>query len=760
MNITGLSQYSKSMGALRHPSRGDGFAGQTFRLLFIYPILIADKIANFQQTEKTIRNFISVTFLKELFIQNAISIVSMANQIQPLSDEKGTHIDTGATLAKVMASLSGGSTSDYVRPSVSDHYPISPVYRNQLQQKINEKTAIIQQYTKTDPELMKFNPYIEIITMGNLIDVPVIVGTKTLQVDTLTATHILMGSIALRKPLTSVSNLDEICTVLERLNPQSYWQLLNNLTLSEDAGSETANFLKKIVNKTAVKAADFIERYSHASSLTYNMRQIGTQKTPVFKTTKRFPGQIVTSENIPEPEFKEDETFYVLNTLKSNLNQTRLFFKMAMDSELLASQFGVKIRDEKTTRHRIVDPKLTNEMKRVKEETFSQFFNLLSSHGLLLLRSALNSVAPSPDPIAHEPGEGLTTLEMIRDKFEGTQHETSIITHMKNNFDEIVRIIIDSINADNTLDVREKFASVKKFCEYPSVRTLDFSSRKFENSNSVLMSSFTMEQYTSFISSLTDAAENSVTDVAKMKDILEEIVRAEYKTQLNRYLTLIFSDDISQLVGDVFEPYENAYDFPGVKPMIVVVADDAAAQVNRVNDNVTTLRVKNNIIPDYVKYISQYFYFLFMVSFQAAFQKFIMTADVDIETSYHEVTDSLNYSLVLPIEIMNMLHTAIISKGWGQLTTNRDNTRLTSEQLGQQGITTVNETYAKNIIKIVSQRIGVPNLFIIDSKKNDLYYKLMHQTGVIKTKIATLETFVKSSTNKQMTQSQTSSYLY
>ena len=62
----------------------------------------------------------------------------------------------------------------------------------------------------------------------------------------------------------------------------------------------------------------------------------------------------------------------------------------------------------------------------------------------------------------------------------------------------------------------------------------------------------------------------------------------------------------------------------------------------------------------------------------------------------------------------------------------------------------VNDSYTKAIIKYVSKRLDVPNLIVVDSRKGDIYYKLMNQTDINKTKITTIDTFIQSKLNRQM----------
>jgi len=166
--------------------------------------------------------------LSDLFVQNAFSVVSSANQIRPLWDERQQSVDPTSSILRAIAAqqninIAGVGTS-------LPNYSVDAAYSNIIQNKISQKTAVIQQLLKTDPKFSKLRPYIETITMGNMIDVPVVVGTAYYPVDTLTLMWVLIAAIGLNKPLNSEANINAVFNELENLDEKKYWRLLNNLT--------------------------------------------------------------------------------------------------------------------------------------------------------------------------------------------------------------------------------------------------------------------------------------------------------------------------------------------------------------------------------------------------------------------------------------------------------------------------------------------------------------------------------------------------
>ena len=103
MNLTGAQLYSRASTGLRRP--GSKLLDNQFNLSFIYPILIDSKLQG--KYGNTIRSFIAVSMLKEIFVSNALNIVTLASKDHPLIDEQGKQIDMAAMVQKSVSSYAG-----------------------------------------------------------------------------------------------------------------------------------------------------------------------------------------------------------------------------------------------------------------------------------------------------------------------------------------------------------------------------------------------------------------------------------------------------------------------------------------------------------------------------------------------------------------------------------------------------------------------------------------------------------------------------
>jgi len=70
----------------------------------------------------------------------------------------------------------------------------------------------------------------------------------------------------------------------------------------------------------------------------------------------------------------------------------------------------------------------------------------------------------------------------------------------------------------------------------------------------------------------------------------------------------------------------------------------------------------------------------------------------------------------------------------------------------------VSATYIKSIVKFIANRLNVPNLIVVDSRRGEVHYQLMNQTDVNRSRIQTLATFVQSKVDRPLTTTQSQNY--
>jgi len=131
-----------------------------------------------------------------------------------------------------------------------------------------------------------------------------------------------------------------------------------------------------------------------------------------------------------------------------------------------------------------------------------------------------------------------------------------------------------------------------------------------------------------------------------------------------------------------------------------------------------------------------------MYHLQIALCNYVSIVDVEIEAAKNDVTDHPNYTLVVPVQTIESIANALVAKTWKQL--------VQTEGSSRAFVGAVGDNYIKGIVKYMKQRLGVPNLIVVDEQKGEVFYQLMHQSAPQKTKLKTLETFIKLTTKEEL----------
>ena len=726
MNITGYGQYSKQSAGIRDPRK---IMDMQHKLIFVYPMLYADKI-KIPNLETLLRDFISVTFLSDIFVQNTFNIIGIANQVRPLWDENRQAIDPSLAIAHSTANAEAGV---YTSQPNLPNYPVVPEAGPILQQKITQKTAVIQQLLKTDPKFTKLRPYIEVITLGNMIEIPVIVGTASYPTDTRTLMFVLIAAIGLNIKLNSSQNIDNIFRELETLDETKYWNLLNNLVQSHRENFNLVDYLRE-------------KAFNVSKSVSGWKQNAPTIARAAGNLAARLEKQREASRNqkLENPQ----QLLAPLFLNKTDLDQTKLYFKFVLDPDFARKRFGIEASDEDTKLSDVSRAKLQGELSKIEVFVMSNFSKLVGTFGVSLLRSISNLISASPSSIDLN---ALTNKFISKDMLPDTEEK----------LEEILISIDNGLKGSSSDESRNRIKILKSLCKIDSSDSLDdFMSNV--NSTSIVSDDFEYDKYRAFLSYFNAMVDTSNSLSSKMETEIKFMVSSQERTVvISRFDNL--QKDISSSLMNIFKEFKD--ELNNAPPCRL--AQLQGQQDNRI--------ISQQLIPFLSNGLAKIFYFMFLVSLQTSLCKFILVADVDIETASNEVTAWPNYTLVLPIEIILALHAATMGVSWdhmlrggeigkdlqektlrkkdstsGTVITKERNTPMTRDQVSKAGLYNPNESYVKGIIKFISGRLDVPNLIVVDSKKGDIYYKLMNQSDVNKTKIATIDTFIQSKLNRQV----------
>lgn len=735
MNLTGAQLYSRAASGLRQP--GTKLLDQQFKLVFIYPMLFDVKLQG--KYSNDLKSFIVVSMLKEIFVSNALNIVALASKDHPLVDEHGKKIDVDVLAKKSIASYGGFDTGEQ-QTQVS--FPSPGVDTYSLQQKIKEKTAIIKKYLATEPRLKKLTTYVEFITLDNMIDVPVIVGAKDYQIDSLTLAFILAASISLDKPLDKIENVNFIFRVLSNMDEEKAWTLFDNL-IRKNKISLSEKILNWVRDSLTSRVENPDNKPAPVSSLLLTLgrlvpsRGIAPRRSMDPRILKSAGERIEYDpksgvyRDLDDPSKtydprlfggKPQRKFDILSVVQNNLQQAHLFFKFMLDDSLLLSQFGLS---KSPGQMETVGTRISPHAQDLLDQSHQLFLTYVQKNINDAMKSAFVSLTPVDKGVDYA-------------KFKKEYFSPVIVKQSGDIVNNLGSYLSNAfINADPK-DSKNRITKVNKLCDkldvtvFTPLRDLNYKVRGSEIPNL----SFNYDTFEKYVTSVDKTASG-------FSDIIKQI-----ENDLKKFIPNVGSllDDIAEMsknaIDAMLDKYEENYDSEGTDNRF---ANAAICKSQDLISHKTFTDEKS--VTDYINEIRYYLIDVINCHFLAAMLPaicgYIDNLDVEVETVMNDVLDLPNYSLVVPVETIAMLHAAIISKNWRDLV-----------QRGMTQNTNLNDNYIKGIVKFIHSRINVPNLIVIDDKSGQVFYKLQYMSQVNKSNINTLKAYVQHSTKEELDSSQ------
>lgn len=687
--------YSKATRGLR---QSDIIKDQQFKLVFVYPMLVDNTLGKYKDL---LRNFLTTTMLKELFISNALNLVNITSQIHPLTDEKGKPVDIHSSISTASL-VSGGSTEQlsgtYAGTKISGQVMAHPLehMKHELASRIREKTAIIRKYLASDPTLRALNPYVEMITMDNLVDVPVIIGTKPYDVDSAVMQFVFLVSIAEKLSLKDGNNIEKIFDKIEKTDQTDAWTLLNNLVPKDKKEVKRRGRIREWFNN--------IKPVRKWSAMRARRAETRKKEEEIRKLREKFYW---------EQEFDQDESFQLLQVVQSNVAQTKLFFKFCYDRNLLKSKFGIDLSQGQIST-RVA--KVSGQIQSVFNTLYSNFVSSLTRMGNPVILSLINILYPTES--------GVDEIKIV-DDYIFSRMLTSIRTFV---FRDLMVKINEAIESGGIESSDAKIKELKDLCvsEFRDTDGVYMSNSKDMMDNQVSSPVSSFNEMSRFMGVLSKVGTRSIGQSRDIQHALDTILGGETDKVLGGIQSIIITE-LAAMLDELARSY-NRIDFNNVAFFRAVEADPNAPEFEFNQRLITAL--KSQLVGAAAPYI----YFLFMYQLQIALCNYVSIVDVEVEAAKNDVLDHPNYTLVVPIQTIESIANALVAKSWKQLI----------QTTGGRGfIGAVGDSYFKGVIKFMKRRLGVPNLIVVDEQKGEIFYQLMHQSEPQKTKLRTLETFIK-----------------
>jgi len=700
MQISG-QEYSKATVGLRQPQK---ILDQQFKLVFIYPMLIDTKLSKYTNL---IRSFISTSMLKEIYTSNSLNIISMAGNISPLVDEVGNLVD-----------IEGGSNESALKGYVKRETQQSVKY--DIEKRVQEKTQQISKMLNIDPILKQYNPLLQMLTLNNFIDVPIIVGTKAFTIQSYIFLFLFAMAISSKgnMSMSSYTDIERMFRVLKDMNTNNINILLNNLIDLPnkdifDRISEWYSNHPKINRQLRVRGFSWVN--TPASWIQTASRKLIPKKT---NKSSRLP---LSGETVNYPAVNPDLAGEILNITQNEVQQASVFFKLVMDPESMASQFGYdKGKGQLKKTFDRINPRLNE----VFDNSEIYFTNVLWSNYIApTLSSFLYAIIPTKS--------GINVSDLIIALQNGDQSKNikplvlPLIEFLKGDFKTTLNNVLERQGPEKA---DETLSRMKSICQNHFEESYNILTR-FDSIHSSRLTGpdFTVDELINYEKKF----EQHITSVAAFTSTIDGVLRNILPNNVvNDIMNNKTVEKINDALNSVIAYLATFQDYPSSSSFITQLGIPSIKQSSEISKYISQTK----------KQLIFYIRFMFLKTIIYLLCQYVRETKIAVETTKHDVLDSNNYTIVTSVENIFAIANAFAAKSYKDLI--NKSKRNEQGQLQTGLIRDLSGNYVKGVVKYIHKQLEVPNLIVIDEKKQEVYYKLMYQSNVNKMKLNTLQTFV------------------
>jgi len=702
MQLSG-GQYSRSTVGLRQPQQ---ILDQQFKLVFIYPMICDRKLTKYQDL---VRAFISTSMLKEIYVSNALNIVGMASNVTPLIDEHGNLVDTGS-----VGSAGAGAGAGEVQRARQDAQQAA---RFDIERRVQEKTQHITKLLDIDPQLRKFKPYVQMITLNNFIDVPVIVGTKAFQVEP----HVLMFVFAVavssrgQLSLTSHTDIQRIFRIIHQMGSNDINIILNNLIdlPRKDVFDTVSEWLTNHPR---------IERVLRHRGISWLNTPVSWVRTGVRRLT-HDRRQRHQEDTVQYPGVDPDLAGQILQITQNAAQEAEVYFRLCLDPDSMAAQFGYRPErgQLKETFDRI-NPRINEVFTRGE----MHLTNVLWPNNIVpIITSFLYTIVPT--------GSGISISGITTDLQNGSQNISGmigpIIEYLKGDFKTQLNATLEQHGpekADEMLD------GIKNICQTYFDQSINIYGRRTSNLQDFRLrgTDYTIPDHMEY----EKAFDQAISEISAFTGSLDGALREIFPNRVvDDLMTHRTEEVINNALNSVISYFRTYQGFP--KDTAFIIQSQIADQADQ-NSEIM------NYISETKKQIIFYVRFMVLKTILYILCQYVQETKVVVETTKHDVLDPNNYTIVTSVENILVLANAFAAKSYIDLV--EKSRRGEKGQVQAKLMRDLSNRYIKGVVKYMHNQLGLPNLFVIDEQRGDVYYKLMYQSDVNKIKLNTMQTYIDS----------------
>ena len=696
MQITG----SHSLSSLRQPSTMmGGHQGQ--RLVFLYPMIFDSSLSEFTDD---IRDFFSVDFMSEIKISNILNVTSKATNIGVVRSG-GKSLNPAQEVRKSLH-----YSYDYNNDNMTQNPDNLSVHA--YQEKINSFLNFIRNQLRHDPKYSKLRPMISSITLQeNLINIPLILGTKSYTADPNSLYWVLLIAMAWNIPLNNENSLDMIERYMNSMPNTRYIDLLFSSSGRADI-MRRANInvfdMKRIHDNDMVKhaVANKFERqikYESFKSLSLMRNCLSLTRWEV-ESGHLGAGLDTRNSMTTSPTITTE-------TQRYHFERSMASFQSYMSNSIMPILHSMEYLLGPTPTHINFQSKI-NDFEYNSNESLTKTFIDLSNHVTGQIRKIVNEETD-------DDGNIITTVLSNKDRFGyATNNIKNVLSMCEANIEltsEIKKILINELEPILHIPIRFNADDIGRF-----------SKGIHEVSSKLKRHSMILEDFLK--SALQDPAPfNQHINTIKQR-FQDSIRNFFYGPDHNNalYDTRIENDANINYYLERYQNFTHVICNNPIDPRSQLICRDRFTQF------IYQLEIS-------IREIMYFFYIWNFISYLCGYMKDV---DIDVKVQKRDVLEFPNYCLIVPLDIIKLLYSlSTVSNFQRLVTSNRDNIEAVSKGMESDDIA-ININNINNMIRTINRRLQVPNIVVVNSKKQEIYYKFMYMNDPSKLSISSMKAYV------------------
>jgi len=720
--------------SLRQPTAmGSGSRMEGQKLIFLYPILIDNALFKYAST---IRDFFAVQYVSKIKEQNALNI----------------SIDSIKNVGQIGHGSNAINPAQFIRQSLwssKDSAPVQAVgqdswtsqeYRMMYQEKLNQFHEFIKNQIKYDPRYKGFQPVISSITISNLLQLSLIVGTKQFSIDSVYIYWVLITAVAYNIPLDTQANLNKIFNIIENIPSHNYISLISDkkaqermfkligvtdITNPKDSGQSISDRVRNDFRNNRYPTTSWKKS---GKPLYPKSDSNSNLLSPLLSKIKHAKFRIIRSLN--DVQKRKFSSFVTGEKFKA-----KLFFNIVLDPAKWNGECNNLISNNSLTIDQISIPGGA-----IQTKHYDRAMTSFTSY----IENAILPIFYSLDMLTGPQRAGVDVPMKINSFVD------AIISDSSQDFLEISNMIVQDLRLLTSMNDNSGINHIVDLCKQGSdISTTVHSNLDQLNNHVHLNPNFNGETLSAFAKSVKMVA-SQLNSKSKFFDEWIKNLAQVSNTQLVNKMNGIDQKFINIVDEILFKQFPT-----GLGSAIWIDSSNSDTDDNLV-DRFKNFKVNiceaakgdttsTQCIREFYKQIYeirtsiiQLMNFFFRWNFFSYTCDYINDVSIDVDIQRKDALEFPNYCLVLPIELVKGLYSIIITNNFKRVMSSSD----VSVMNERDSDIIMDVGNIARVIKLVNQRLKVPNLIIIDEAKQECWVQFMFDVKPVKVNFSTMKNYI------------------